>query len=240
VAKPFTAVSELLKYSFTGKGVFGTQVQQANIVLRSALLDENSRNVCSDPSKDLNGHDPANIPDVEIMLLPVSTADGPLPGIAKSDGTFTYLCTVLRPKSTGTVRLTSTDPRVQPLCDIGTFSERDDRIPLRKALRLALALARAVRSGGYTFEDALVPTSETDEALDQFANDNLMTTYHYSSSCRMDEESRMGVVDDELRVHGIAGLRIADASIFPQVPACHLQAPVVMVAERCAAFLTKG
>ncbi|GLB39319.1 putative (gmc) oxidoreductase [Lyophyllum shimeji] len=237
--QPLAAVGELLKYAFTGKGMFGTQVQQANLVLRSALLDENSHVVITEDGKDLDPQDPSNIPDIEIMLIPVNPTDRKFDNLSKSEGTFSYLCTVLRPKSTGSVRLASSDPREQPLCDLGTLSVPDDRTPLRKALRLSLALARGVRASGYPFEDLLAPASESDEDLDTFANENLTTTYHYSSSCRMDDEAHFGVVDETLRVHGISGLRVADASVFPQIPACHLQAPVAMVAERCAEFLKR-
>lgn len=236
IANPLIAVRELFKYLFTNKGMFGTQVQHANLVLPSALLDENSR-IGSD--KDLNGYDPSNIPDIEVMLIPVNPTDRQFDGLSKWSGTFSYLCTVLRPESTGTVRLASGDAKDQPLCDLGILSNSADRIPLRKVLRLALTLGRSVREAGYPLKDILVPANETDDGLDAFANDNLTTTYHYSSSCRMGEEAAMGVVDDELRVHGISGLRIADASIFPEIPACHLQAPVVMVAERCADFLMR-
>ncbi|KAJ7475235.1 GMC oxidoreductase [Mycena galericulata] len=234
--KPLTAVGQLLKYFFEGKGMFGTQVQQANIMLRSAgLLNTNSHVVAEET--DLDGHNPLNIPDLEIMLIPVNPTSETFAGLMNSSGTFSYLCTMLRPKSHGSVRLVSTNARDQPLCDLGTLSHSDDRVPLRTVLRTALSLGRAVRASGYPLEDLLVPASESDSDLDRFTDENLTTTYHYSSSCRMAEEADLGVVDDQLRVHGISGLRIADASIFPQIPACHLQAPVVMVAERCAAFL---
>ncbi|KAF5367812.1 hypothetical protein D9757_010326 [Collybiopsis confluens] len=212
----------------------------ANMVLRSSLLDSNSRIVIAEREQDLDGYSPSNIPDIEVMLIPVNPTDRSFDGLSKNSGTFSYLCTVLRPESTGSVRLSSQNARDQPLCDLGILSNPSDRIPLRKVLRLALALGRSMRDGGYPLEDLLVPTSESDDDLDTFADENLTTTYHYSSSCRMAPEADLGVVDDELRVHGIAGLRIADASIFPHVPACHLQAPVVMVAERCAEFLTRG
>ncbi|KAF5380048.1 hypothetical protein D9615_006158 [Tricholomella constricta] len=230
MAKPFTAVSELLKYCFTGKGIFGTQVQQANIVLRSTLLDANSHVVVTDADSDLNSQDPANVPDIEIMLIPVNPTDRKFDGLSKSYGTFSYLCTVLRPKSTGSVRLASTNPREQPLCDLGTLSHNDDRIPLRKCLRLALALGRAVRKSGYPLEDLLVPATEEDGDLDAFINENLTTTYHYSSSCRMDEEARAGVVDDELRVHGISG------PAYPRLVdmAALLAFPVIVKATRAA------
>ncbi|KAJ7631313.1 GMC oxidoreductase [Mycena polygramma] len=234
---PLTAVGQLLKYFFTGKGMFGSQVQQANIMLRSSLLDINSHVVVPDGKSDLDGHDPSNIPDLEVMFLPVNPAGVRSSGLPKSAGTFTHLCTVLRPKSAGSVRLTSKNARDFPYCDLGTLTHPDDRIPLRKALRMALALGRAVRADNYPLDDLSVPASESDADLDAFINANASTTYHYSSSCRMADEPSMGVVDDRLRVHGILGLRIADASMFPHIPACHLQAPVVMVAERCAEFL---
>ncbi|KAJ7119435.1 GMC oxidoreductase [Mycena epipterygia] len=237
IKKPFTVIGEFFKYFFTGQGVFGTQVQQANLMLHSTLVDNNSRVVAD--AKDLDGHDPANIPDLEIMLIPVNPTERKFDGLDSSSGTFSYLCTLLRPASHGSVRLASTNARAQPRCDLGTLSHAADRVPLRKVLRTALALGRAVRTAGhgYPLDDLLVPISESDADLDRFTDDNLTTTYHYASSCRMAGEADMGVVDDELRVHGIAGLRIADASVFPWIPACHLQAPVVMVAERCADFL---
>jgi choline dehydrogenase-like flavoprotein len=237
MAKPLTALVELLKYIFTGKGLFGTQVQQANLVFPAHLLGENSR-ILADPSlKQTDGHSPTNIPDAEIMFLPVNPTDKTFDGLAKSYGAFCYHCTVLRPESIGSVRLASLNPRDYPTSDLGTLLNANDRIPLRKALRLALAMGECMREAGYPFEDLLVPTSQSDEDLDTFMQQNVMPTYHYSSTCRMAKECDKGVVDDELRVHGVRGLRIADASIFPTIPACHLQAPVVMVAERCVNFL---
>ena len=79
--------------------------------------------------------------------------------------------------------------------------------------------------------------SESDEDLDRFIRQRIGSTYHYTSTCRMAPEEERGVVDDELRVYGVQNLRIADASIFPVVPSAHPQAPVVMVAERCADFI---
>jgi len=233
--KPLTAISELVKYCFTGKGVFATQVQQANIMLRSTLLDDNFHVVAGETEVD--GYDPSNIPDLEIMLIPVNPTERTFSELKSSSGTFSYLCTMLRPKSHGSIRLVSTSAREQPLCDLGTLSHAGDRVPVRTVLRTAMALGQAVFTSGYPLDDLLVPASESDDDLDRFTDENLTTTYHYSSSCRMAEEADLGVVDDQLRVHGISGLRIADASIFPQIPACHLQAPVVMVAERCADFL---
>ena len=106
-------------------------------------------------------------------------------------------------------------------------------------VKLALALSRVVRRQGYPLRNLNVPKSEGDQDLDDFIRANVKSTFHYSSSCRMAPEDEGGVVDDMLRVHGISGLRIADASVFPTIPATHLQAPTVMVGERCADFLAK-
>lgn len=87
--------------------------------------------------------------------------------------------------------------------------------------------------------DSHVPASTTDADLDQFITEWARTTYHYTSTCRMapEDDENPGVVDDELFVHGIQKLRIADSSVFPQIIATHLQAPSVMVAEKCAELL---
>ncbi|KAJ3880591.1 GMC oxidoreductase [Lentinula edodes] len=237
LGSPLRAATEFLKYAIFGKGLLSQEVQQFNITLPSALLDEHSRIPSDTPETQLDAQDPQNIPDIEVMFLPVNPTNRTFQGLGRSFGIFSYLCTVLRPQSHGSLRLSSSNPRDRPRCDLGMFNDNVDRLPLRKALKLALALAQEVRKTGYPLEDLSIPEDTTDERLDEFSNQNVMSTFHYSSSCRMDTEENLGVVDDELRVHGVAGLRIADASIFPRVPACHIQAPVVMVAERCAAFI---
>lgn len=80
--------------------------------------------------------------------------------------------------------------------------------------------------------------SNNTEELDKFIRHRIRTTFHYASTCRMalENDQNPGVVDDELRVYGVQGLRVynCDTSIFPQIVSGHLQAPAVMVAEKCA------
>ena len=99
-----------------------------------------------------------------------------------------------------------------------------------------------MKEDGYQISDYRVPLSESDSDLDAFITEHGATTYHYSSTCRMapEHEPFPGVVDDELRVHGVEGLRVADSSIFPQIVATHLQAPTVMVAEKCADLILRS
>jgi len=77
----------------------------------------------------------------------------------------------------------------------------------------------------------------TDEEIDEYVKRVVQSTLHYTSTCRMSLHAKDGVVDQRLRVHGMENLRIADASVFPYIPAAHTMAPTIMVAERCADFL---
>lgn len=146
----------------------------------------------------------------------------------------------LRPHSHGTIRLRTSDPLDQPLVDLGFLSDPRDRPTMRAAVRLGMRLADEMRATGYALTDLRTPRSTADADVDAFVAKQNVTCLHYSSTCRMaplDDPDGPGVVDDELRVHGVANLRVCDASIFPQVPAAHLQAPVVVVAEKCAAMI---
>jgi choline dehydrogenase-like flavoprotein len=160
----------------------------------------------------------------------------------KSEGVYSFLNVLLRPVSSGTVRLASSDPNDPVLCDLGTLSASSDLAIIRASLRLTLRLAAHMRSTGYPLKDYRVPASTSDADLGAYIKEWGVTTYHYSSSCRMAPEDGPipGVVDDELRVHAIKELRVADSSIFPQIPSAHLQAPSVMVAEKCAELIKQA
>ena len=154
---------------------------------------------------------------------------------------FTLLTCLLQPKSRGTVRLASRNPDDRPKVDLGLLREPADFAMARKAVRLALRLGDTMKAEGFPLiRGVAVPASEQQKGMDDFIRQRARTTYHYSSSCRMAPESDAqapGVVDDSLRVHGVSNLRVCDASIFPQIIASHMQAPVVMVAEKCASMI---
>lgn len=121
--------------------------------------------------------------------------------------------------------------------DLRFLSAPEDRITLRSTIRLCMRVVQEMRSSGYPTRPFRAPTGLDDASVDAFIEENSLSFFHYSSTCRMaalDDIEDPGVVDDELKVHGISNLRVCDASVFPQVPAAHLQAPVIAVAERCA------
>ncbi|EIN03501.1 GMC oxidoreductase [Punctularia strigosozonata HHB-11173 SS5] len=238
-AKPLFAVGQLLKYVFTREGIFGSQVQQAGIFLPSSALSEDGTAIRKDVLEHAHRHTPRHVPDIEVMFLPVDS-DPPTNQGTPKRGVFSYLCAAVQPRSVGSVRLASKDARDAPVVDLGLLSDPEDVVVLRKAVRFALAFQARLPvegKGVVPMTPWSAPPGERDREVDEWVRENAGTTYHYSSSARMAPEAEGGVVDDRLRVHGVANLRIADASVFPTIPGAHLQAPVVMVAERCAEFV---
>lgn len=225
------ALTEFLNYLIRGRGLFTYPSLQVSVFAKSDDLASQG-----EPSIDHTNREA--FPDIEIMPIPLETT---YVTSQKSQGFFSFICVPLQPKSSGTIELHSHNPRASPKVDLGFFTDAADFETARKALRLALKLGDKMRANGYQMEDHLVPAGDSDEQMDAFIREGVRTTFHYASSCRMapEHDAVPGVVDDELRVHGVSHLRIADASIFPDVPATHLQAPVVMVAEKCADMLKK-
>lgn len=231
----FKATIELAKYVFAGRGLFSHPLELRSTFVPTRLLDEHSALAINDPSE-LDGSVPENRPDIEFMHIPSNVSDVDLPG----KGIFTLNTVLIRPKSTGTVRLQTSNPRARPEIELGFFRAPEDIVPLRKGVRLAMRLADDVVKQGYPLKNLLVPEGPTDVDIDKFIRANAGTSYHYTSTCRMGAEAhgpRGSVVDTELRVHGVQGLRVCDASVFPEIIGSHTMAPAVVVAEKCAAML---
>ncbi|KAI0922564.1 hypothetical protein AcV5_009503 [Taiwanofungus camphoratus] len=226
--QPWRFFLELFRYLIWGTGYLLGPVLQLAIFTHSRLLDGTGK-----PTRITELHSD-EVPDVEIMPMAYSSSDAPFP---RTQGLFSFLNVLLHPRSKGTVRLSSSDPRGPLVVDPRYLSDAEDFAPLRASLRLSLRLRDQMRAQGYAITDWLVPPSESDEDLDQWIRTHNRTTYHYSTTCRMAPENDPeggGVVDNELRVHGIGRLRVADTSVFPWILGTHLQAPAVAVAEKCA------
>ncbi|PCH36941.1 GMC oxidoreductase [Wolfiporia cocos MD-104 SS10] len=225
---PWRFLKELFKYLIWGTGWLLGPVLQLAIFTHTRLLDESGRPTRTDKAF------AQDLPDIEIMPMAYSSHDGIVP---RTRGLFSFLSVLLHPRSKGSVRLSSPDPRAPLVVDPRYLSNAEDMAPLRASLKLSLRLRDQMRERGYTMDDWLVPASESDSDLDAFIRTSNRTTYHYSSTCRMapeDDTDGGGVVDDELNVHRVGHLRVADTSIFPWIPGTHLQAPAVAVAEKCA------
>lgn len=150
------------------------------------------------------------------------------------DGGFVFFNVTLRPTSTGSIRLASTDPTADPIVDPNYFATENDWQVMRSAVRFALRLKHELAAQNYAISDADVPAGPTDADMDAFIRSRSLSGSHHSSTCRMAPESEGGVVDDRLRVYGVRNLRVADSSIFPSILSAHLVAATVAVAEKCA------
>ena len=178
-------------------------------------------------------------PDVEIAMYSLSAADPRHPTKLVLDGFpgFAIGPFALRPNSKGSVHIRSVDPVEPPVIIANYLTDEQDRKTSIAGLRLARRIAkqpslnplivREVRPG---------PEAESDEdLLEHFAKLGA-TSYHPIGTCKMGHDS-MAVVDHELRVRGIRGLRVADASIMPTMVSSNTNTPSFMIGERCADFI---
>jgi choline dehydrogenase-like flavoprotein len=150
---------------------------------------------------------------------------------------------LLRPEGSGELRLTSRDPRSQPLLDYHYLADPFDRQRLRAGVRLALRLAqyddlKAVLGPRIDPADADLTS---DGALDDWLLREVTTYSHICGTCKMGPASdAAAVVDQYGRVHGLEGLRVVDASIMPTLVRAPINPTVLMMAERIAAFIRQG
>ncbi|RQP23686.1 GMC family oxidoreductase [Piscinibacter terrae] len=144
-----------------------------------------------------------------------------------------HVC-LLRPQARGSVKLASKDPLAAPLIDPNFLGDRDDADRLIRGFKLMRQILTQPALAKYGAKEA--PGSaraQTDMEIEQFIRDRADTIYHPVGSCRMGS-GEMDVVDARLRVHGLHGLRVVDASIMPQVISGNTNAPVIMIAEKAA------
>jgi choline dehydrogenase-like flavoprotein len=150
-----------------------------------------------------------------------------------------HVC-VLRPQSRGQVRLASPDPAAAPLIDPAFLSHPDDVSRLVRGfqiMRQVLEQPALARHGGR--ESARSAWAQTERQIESFIRQHADTVYHPVGSCRMGP-GPMDVVDAELRVHGLEGLRVVDASIMPRIVGGNTNAPVVMIAEKASDLMRQA
>ena len=162
---------------------------------------------------------------------------------AGENPTHTVNCGLYLAAGHGELRLVSADPHTPPSMDYCYLKEDWDRERLRESVRLCVSL---LQHSAYDsiIEEITAPTPadlETDEALDGWLRRNISTSYHISGTCKMGPANDpMAVVDGQLRVRGVSGLRVADASIMPDVVRANTNVTTMMIAERVADFIKAG
>ncbi|KRI01118.1 GMC family oxidoreductase [Curvibacter sp. PAE-UM] len=150
-----------------------------------------------------------------------------------------YSCHVclLRPKSRGSVRLGQADPLAAPLIDPAFLAERDDMDRLIRGFKLMRSILSQPALARFGARE--LPASagaQSDAQIEEFIRNHADTIYHPVGSCRMGP-GPLDVVDAQLRVHGLQGLRVVDASVMPGLVGGNTNAPVIMMAEKAAALI---
>ncbi len=176
----------------------------------------------------------ARSPDIQFHL---GLGSGIEAGVAKMKNSGVTLNTAyLRPRSRGTVRLASADPAAAPLLDPNYWSDPHDRAMGIKGLRLAREILSQPALKRYVHAEVLPGTRlQSDDELFDYACANAKTDHHPVGTCKMGPaHDPRSVVTPDLRLIGLDGLRVVDASVMPRVPSCNTNAPSIMVAEKGA------
>lgn len=196
-------------------------------------------------------------PDIEFMLTSASTTSDDQARVAhgiteefydymfkdiKNQDVFGVFPMMLRPKSRGFIKLQSKNPLRYPLLYHNYLTHPDDVAVLREGVKASVAFVetQAMKRFGARFHDRQVPNCKefekyTDDYWDCAIRQYTMTIYHLSGTAKMGSaDDPFAVVDHKLRVHGVKGLRVIDASIMPTITSGNINAPTIMIAEKGA------
>jgi choline dehydrogenase len=175
-------------------------------------------------------------PDMQVTFAPGSFKGGQMGALEETPG-LSAGAWQMRPLSRGYVEAKSNRPSDMPAINPRFLSEESDRRAIIGGLRFARRLFDAPALKKFVREESLPGRQvQSDDELLDYARRNGGTCYHASCTCMMGQHV-MAVVDDELRVHGIDGLRVIDASVMPAVTSTNTNAPTIMIAEKGAAII---
>ena len=178
--------------------------------------------------------DDQSTPDLQFHFLPGTGAEDGVGSVPKGSSGLTLNCYGLRPKSKGTVRLTSTDPSAAPRIDPNFFGHPEDLETTVNGLKISREIFAQAALSKHVNRIVLPDDSlRTDEELSDFVRHHGRTSYHPVGTCRMGSDAN-AVVDPSLKLNGIEGLRICDSSIFPSLVGSNTNAPTAMIAEKAA------
>lgn len=179
----------------------------------------------------------APAPDTQFHVAPVHIVEEGLRD-PEAHGLWASPC-LLTEHSRGTVRLGSKDPTAKPVIHNAFYTRGDDMQRMIAGLRLLLEICDQPAMKPYAHTPFNTPAGEDDESLRRHVARTTFAVYHPVGTCRMGEDAA-AVVDPELRVNGLEGLRVVDASVMPVVPRGNTNAPTIAVAERAADLIRHG
>ena len=210
---------QALRYALSGQGLLGAVAAPIRAFVRS--------------------REGLAAPDLLLGWVPMLTEPGPKgPKIARQSGMTCY-AHPMRPESKGHIHIASADPRRPPAINFNFLSSPVDAELTVRAVRIARAVMTAPAMAPLQVtEIAPGPSRTTDDEIIDWVKQAAETTYHPVGTCKMGSDA-MAVVDARLRVHGIEGLRVADASIMPTLTSGNTNAPSIMIGEKAADMVLK-
>jgi choline dehydrogenase len=213
-ARGIGLVWQALKYAFTNKGLLGLPAAPIRAYVRTrAGLDA---------------------PDAAISWIPFLVGENFQ--LAKQSG-VTAIMNILRSESTGSIHISSSSPNKPPAVRFNFLSAQLDRDVTLEAMRITRRIMTAPTMRDIA-TDEIAPgvNIQSDNELLDWVKKNAETTYHPVGTCKMGHDP-MAVVDDQLRVHGMEGLRVADASIMPTLTSGNTNAPSIMIGEKASRMI---
>ena len=216
LASGWRLVPEVLKFVFSGRGALTFGVTSSSVFCRS--------------TKDIP------YPDLQLLFTPASYVFGKALVLDNQPGMTVAVCPT-RPRSRGSVLASSKDPRVAPHIRLGALTDRADVDVMLSGLRQTRDILNQPSLKPYLVNEIAPGANVTGpEELEQFMRDQGGTIYHPIGTCAMGQGAA-AVVDPTLKVRGIAGLRVADASIMPSLPTGNTNAATIMIGEMTAAMV---
>ena len=179
-------------------------------------------------------------PDIQFHFQPLSS-DNPGEGTHRFSAFTSSVCQ-LRPGSAGYINITSNDPLLHPSIQPNYLSTAEDCEVAVNAMKVSRKIASMPALKNHITEEFDPGSSVvTDDDLLEHARNTATTIYHPACTCKMGPDSDSGaVVDHQLRIHGIEGIRVADASIMPEIVSGNTNAPSIMIGEKCADMMLEA
>ncbi len=178
-------------------------------------------------------------PDLLLGWVPMLTEAGPKGPVLSSQSGMTCYAHPMRPESKGSIHITSSDPRRPPAINFNFLSDPSDAALTVRAIRIAQSVMYAPAMAAMQVSEIAPGKSRaSDDEIIDWVKQAAETTYHPVGTCKMGSDA-MAVVDERLRVRGIEGLRVADASIMPTLTSGNTNAPSIMIGEKAADMVLK-